>query len=101
MSEGWLLSFLLLWVFVSLWVGHDAAENSPHSAVLWGLAVLVGGFLGLILYFILGRGDADPGTDVKGEHDTHHGLVECPNCHSLEEPERSVCRFCEQPIDGT
>jgi uncharacterized paraquat-inducible protein A len=27
-------------------------------------------------------------------------LVECPNCHGLEEPDRATCRFCDAPLSG-
>lgn len=89
----------LLWLFVSLWVSRDASKNSPHSAFLWGLAVFVGGFLGLILYFILGR-EKKADSDLI-ESKTQQGLVKCPNCHALEDPKRDVCRFCKEPITDT
>lgn len=89
------LLFAFIWFLVSLWVGVDATKNSPHSALLWGLAVFVGGLLGLILYVILGRVEV---TD-EGGTTSRTGLVECPNCHALEEPDRGLCRLCEEPLD--
>ena len=92
--------FGLIWLGVSIWVVHDASKNSPHSDLLWGLAVFVGGFLGILLYFLLGRVYANSDR-TNGESRTQQGLVECPNCHAIEDVERDVCRLCGEPISAT
>lgn len=49
------LIFFVIAIVMPFWVYSDAKRNSPHSPVLWALVVFFGGFLGLLLYFILGR----------------------------------------------
>lgn len=62
--------------------------------------MLVGGFLGHVLYFLLGRVEAAEENGVEESSETGRGLVACHNCHGLEDMKRSVCRFCEAPLDG-
>ena len=50
--------FVLLSVVGSIAVGLDARKNSPQSALLWALAVLLGSVPILLVYVLLGR-DAD------------------------------------------
>ena len=87
--------FVIFSVVGSIAVGLDAQENSPQSALLWALAVLLGSVPILLVYVLLGR-DAtdDPAPESAPESD----LVECPHCHAMEEPTASVCRFCDEPI---
>ncbi|WP_222920116.1 PLDc N-terminal domain-containing protein [Natrinema sp. SYSU A 869] len=59
-AGGILLIGLLLFILqivALVWVYGDAQTNSPHSAVLWTLVVFFGGFLGLLLYVLIGRGE--------------------------------------------
>lgn len=87
---------IAVWLLVSIGVSLDANKNSPQSGFLWGLAVFVGGFLGIILYFLLGR---DPDAATPGDNpDRSEDLIECPNCRSVEQRARSYCRFCEKPL---
>ena len=87
--------FVILSVVGSIAVGLDAQENSSQSALLWALAVLLGSVPILLVYVLLGRDATDePTPDPASESD----LVECPNCHAIEEPTASVYRFCDEPI---
>ena len=87
--------FILLSVVGSIAVGLDAQENSPQSALLWALAVLLGSVPILLVYVLLGRDATD---DPTPESASESDLVECSNCHAIEEPTVSVCRFCDEPI---
>lgn len=87
--------FIFLWVVVSAGVWVDARRNSPQRPVLWALAVFLGWIPLLLVYFLLGR-EAPDAPDA--ETTSRAGLVECPNCHAMEDPTRSVCRFCEEPM---
>jgi hypothetical protein len=49
------LLFVVLSIALPIWTYSDAQRNSPHSPILWALVVFFGGFLGFILYFIIGR----------------------------------------------
>ncbi|SDR38922.1 hypothetical protein [Natronobacterium texcoconense] len=93
-----LIVVTFLWLCVGIWAGYDAKTNSSHNALLWGLTVFFGGIVGLLLYVNLGRdrvGDASAASVQPPE------LLECPNCHAMEEADRDVCRFCETPLEGT
>ncbi|SNR32771.1 PLDc N-terminal domain-containing protein [Halorubrum vacuolatum] len=52
------LAMLVLYIGIIVWVYSDAQTNSPHSPVLWALVVFFAPFLGLILYWLLGRTQA-------------------------------------------
>ncbi|SEK94334.1 hypothetical protein [Haloferax larsenii] len=94
-----LLPAALLWLVVSIWVGIDAAKHSSHDAFVWGLSVFVGGLLGLLLYFNIGRnihGDSREGATTPN---SRTGLVTCSNCQSLEAPSRDSCRVCGDSLN--
>jgi len=90
--------FIFLWVVVSVGVWVDARRNSPQRPVLWALAVFLGWIPLLLVYFLLGREATDAPDTPGAETTSRAGLVECPNCHAMEDPTRSVCRFCEEPM---
>ena len=47
-----LLLLSVVWLFVVVWVYRDAKRRGM-SGVLWALLVLVGNFVGLLIYFIV------------------------------------------------
>ncbi len=47
------LAFLVLWIFIIVWVYHDAERRGMRSPILWTLLVLFGNILGLIIYLIV------------------------------------------------
>jgi hypothetical protein len=81
------------WSFVAFGVWYDARSSSSRSAFLWALAVFLGGPLGIVLYFLLGRDEAS-GKRTAGESLRSEEVTECPECGGIEERNRSVCRFC-------
>jgi len=52
-----LFGLLLFAVGIALifWTYNDAQRNSSHPAFLWAIVVFFAPFLGLVLYFLLGR----------------------------------------------
>jgi len=93
--SGHLALGVILWFCVSVVVGLDARTNSPQNAFQWALAVFLGVVPILLVYVLLGRDAAEeprPGTTGASE------LVECPNCHAMEEPTRRARRFCDEPL---
>lgn len=56
------------------------------------IVLLLTGGAGLVLIVLgyLGREE-----DTQSEKSD---LVECPNCQGLESPERTTCRFCDEPL---
>ncbi|GGC51718.1 hypothetical protein GCM10007209_11700 [Haloferax sulfurifontis] len=90
---------------MSVWAGIDATRHSSHNAFLWGFSVFVGGVLGLALYLNLGRDEPGVGRRAAGQSASPNGVpsartetVTCPNCHSLEESGRDICRFCGESL---
>jgi len=51
------LAMLLVYVVIIAWVYGDAKKHSPHPPFLWALVVFFAPFLGLVLYWLLGRND--------------------------------------------
>jgi hypothetical protein len=86
---------IFLWAVVSVGVWVDARRNSSQRPALWALAVFLGWIPILLVYVLLGR-DATDAPDA--ETVSQAGLIECPNCHAMEDPTSSVCQFCEEPM---
>ncbi|WP_410765963.1 hypothetical protein [Haloferax sp. DFSO60] len=95
-----LLLAVPLWLVVSAWVSLDASNRSSHNAFLWGLSVFVGGPLGLLLYFNIGRDRTYDTSPAETRH-SRTGLIQCPNCQSLEKPTRRSCRVCDEPLQSS
>lgn len=49
------LAFLIVVTGLIVWTYQDAQKHSSQSAALWALVVFLAPFLGLILYFLVGR----------------------------------------------
>jgi xanthine/uracil permease len=96
-NSALLWGFLVLLLAVSVVVYVDARVNSSRSAFLWALAVLFGGPLGIVLYLLLGRDDVDQ--DPVPDAIRSERVVECPECHGLEETDRASCRFCGAELE--
>ena len=92
---GPLVFLYLLIMFVGIiWVFTDASVNSSQSAILWGLVVLFGGILGILLYVLLGRDQVG-----EAEHGTRREPGRSPGQPSNREPSRRerpshVCESC-------
>ncbi|KAB1192717.1 hypothetical protein GJR96_04375 [Haloferax sp. MBLA0076] len=95
---AWLWLFVPIWLIVSVLAGIDAGKNSSQNAFIWALSVFVGGILGLLLYINLGRDQYGEETTAASDLPTQRGLTTCPNCQSLEDTEREVCRVCGEPL---
>jgi hypothetical protein len=54
--------FVVFAIVLPVWTYDDAKRNSPHSPLLWDLVVFSDGLLGLLLYFIIGRGGGRRGS---------------------------------------
>lgn len=51
------IAFLIVfaWLAAVVWTAVDASGRDDCPAFLWALVVLIAGFLGFLLYLILGR----------------------------------------------
>jgi len=100
-----LLPLLLLsvWIFVVVWVYRDA-ERRSMSGILWALLVLVGNFVGLIIYLIV-RNDELPVQFAAGvtESCSSCGIAVpqkfafCPHCGTRM---KAVCPSCDEPVSS-
>ena len=53
---GLLLAMAPAYIFLGLWVYHDAKDRSEQSPALWVLVVLLlSNMLGLVIYLLVGR----------------------------------------------
>jgi RNA polymerase subunit RPABC4/transcription elongation factor Spt4 len=91
-APRFLISFLpMVLIFAAyliavVWVYRDA-ESRGMSGVLWSLLVLVGNFIGLIIYLIV-RNDELPG-QMAAEI-----AMSCPNCGKSVAQKFSFCPYC-------
>jgi|GEM_PF-5783789 len=80
------LLLTLLWFVIVVWVYKDA-ENNGMSGLLWGLLVLVGNIVGLLVYLIF-RSMTSTGA-LQPSPAPH-----CPNCHRPVQYDFNVCPNC-------
>jgi uncharacterized membrane protein YhaH (DUF805 family) len=50
------LVFLVVHLAMIVWTYSDAEKRSDHPPVLWALIVFFAPILGILLYFVIGRG---------------------------------------------
>jgi len=98
-----LLLLTVVWFSVVVWVYRDA-ERRDMSAALWALFVLVGNFIGLLIYLIV-RNDELPGqltTAVTESCSNCNKVVSkkydfCPYCGTRM---KAVCPACDEPVSS-
>lgn len=91
--------FILAGIIGTIWVFIDAAENSSQSAILWGLVAFFGGFLGILLYVLLGRdgGTEDARTRTRPDRGTGKISHRCQSCgekYYAPNSDINTCRSC-------
>ena len=94
---------MLVWIFVVVWVYRDS-EKRGMSGVLWALLVLVGNFIGLLIYLIV-RNDELPAHITAGITESCSSCRKsvlqkfdfCPHCGTRM---KEVCTSCEKPVSG-
>lgn len=119
-------AFIVLWGAVLIWVYRDA-EKRGMSGILWLLLVLIGNFIGLLVYAIVrsetgvrrpngsGAGPAPPPSGPAGRCPhcgkpvaTEHAFcpscgkslkTACPACGKPVDPEWKVCPVCGTNLD--
>jgi endogenous inhibitor of DNA gyrase (YacG/DUF329 family) len=88
------LSFLsLLWILLAVWVYRDA-ESRGMSGVLWALLVLIGNFVGILIYLIV-RSERKP---AAAEDKT---TVTCPACGQTSASNYKYCPHCGKSFQST
>lgn len=76
--------FLCLVVAMGLWTYRDAKARGLEAGVWTAVVILIPNFIGLLLYFLVGR---------KQEQ------VRCPACGKSTERRKPYCANCGQPLD--
>ena len=98
-----ILLLTLVWIFVVVWVYRDA-ERRGMSGVLWALLVLVGNFIGLLIYLIV-RNDELPGQLAIAVTESCSSCGKtvpqkfafCPHCGNRM---KAVCPSCDEPVSS-
>lgn len=98
-QTSWLTLLAWLWIAVALWVFRDAGERGMQG-VLWGLLVLVGNIIGLLIYLIVRNEEV---LIVRNEETARsHTPVStsaaasnlCPSCKRGVQAEFAYCPHC-------
>ena len=79
--------FFIAWIMVVVWVYRDA-EDRRMNGLLWGLLVLIGSIIGLIIYLII-RNDypaEEPEPELRS--------ITCPHCEKPVNPNFAFCPSC-------
>ena len=102
MSGSAIAVLFFVWLLLAIVVGIDASVNSSQSGFLWGLAVLIGGIFGVLIYYLVGRDranrdgkrDRDDRADRRGGRPSHI----CRSCEeryfTASSSEINTCRKC-------
>lgn len=81
-----LLILLIIWLVLVFWVYRDA-ERRGMNGVLWALLVLIGNFVGFIIYLI-----------VRNEEFPRQAAIEptqnCPGCGKIVPQKYAFCPHC-------
>lgn len=81
-----LMLFLLAAVgFLGLWVYRDAKARGLDAAMWTVIVIFVPSFIGLLLYFLVGR---------------PHTEVICPHCGAQTDGSKPYCANCGEPLTG-
>jgi RNA polymerase subunit RPABC4/transcription elongation factor Spt4 len=83
---------LAVWSAIVVWVYFDA-ERRGMSGFLWGILVMFGSIIGLIIYLIIRSGGV-PGM-VNGS------LATCPQCSKPVSGGFKVCPYCGSPLKSS
>lgn len=100
-----LAALYLIWACVALWVYRDA-EKRDLNGLLWGLFVLIGNVIGLIIYLILrgtspqveptGHRIAPAGNAASASADDPE--LPCPGCAKPVRASFVACPYCARPL---
>jgi len=105
-TAWWITPLAWLWIAVGLWVYRDAEERGMQG-LLWGLLVLVGNIIGLLVYLIVRKEETarfyapvSTSTSVSNlcpscKREVQAEFAYCPHCGSNIKAE---CRNCKKPI---
>jgi len=100
------IGLLILWIVVIIWVYRDA-ERRGMNGLLWGLLVLIGNLIGLLIYLIV-RTDT---VAISGVSQSTQTTQPCPNCqkpvglnfaycpHCGTKLRGGCCPKCEEPVE--
>jgi len=56
------LIVLIFWIFITYWVYKDATKRNVENPILWALLTFFLSWIGLIIYFLVGRNQSGTGT---------------------------------------
>jgi hypothetical protein len=90
-----IIVIFIIWIMVVVWVYRDA-ESRGQNGVLWLLVVLVGGIIGLILYFVLRSGwpEHPPPVGPYGHYPPPLRARYCDNCRRQIPIDSAFCPYC-------
>jgi RNA polymerase subunit RPABC4/transcription elongation factor Spt4 len=111
---SWFTLLAWLWIAVALWVFRDAGARGMQG-MLWGLLVLVGNIIGLLIYLIVRNEEilivrneeterfhtpvststAASNLCPSCKRGVQAGFAYCPHCGSKMKAE---CRNCKKPV---
>ena len=79
----------LVWIGAAIWVYKDAKKRGENAA-LWALIVIIGQFIGIILWFVL--------RDSLGKKQSAPDRI-CPNCGRGIPFDAKVCPYCAKRFE--
>jgi RNA polymerase subunit RPABC4/transcription elongation factor Spt4 len=98
-----LLLLLVIWLILVFWVYRDA-ERRGMNGVLWALLVLIGSFVGFIIYLIVRTEEfsrkftAEPTQNCPGcGRVVAQKYAFCPHCGTRL---KAVCPNCDKPVSS-
>ena len=98
-----LLLLLIIWLILVFWVYRDA-ERRGMNGVLWALLVLIGNFIGLIIYLIVRTEEFSRqlGAELTQNCPACGKVVPqkyafCPHCGTKL---KAVCPSCDKPVSS-
>ena len=101
---AYLLCWLVLaviWIIVCIWVYRDA-NSRGMDGVLWLIVVLVGSFIGLLIYLIIREEHVPYAHQSPPQYTprTSTGVSRCPGCGSPVDAGWKMCPYCGRTLGG-
>ncbi len=91
------LFFFIIWIAIVIWVYRDA-EGRGMSGILWGLLVLIGNLIGLLIYLIMRHEHAPAHPEQTAPS---RQTIACPSCAKILDKDFIYCPHCGAGLQQT
>jgi len=98
-----IIAIFIVWIWILIWIYRDAIKRGQNG-ILWMLIVLVGGIIGIIVWFVIRPPiGGHPNQQNQGmgifEQQTYQNRI-CPNCSRHIPFDARICPYCGKKFES-